>query len=212
MKRLIALLALLLLGGCQQRSGLPDQSYTFPTGILGIRVEFPAEGERIKAALESFANRFRLVRYRAIESPFFAEQNLREPWSHMERQTDYNPPFGFETEGFSVHLEEFSPKCFVVSLSERSGIWTQQSLQALAELHRTLSELTENRTQLLVRPKEEQNWPIQNSFSDPERPTYLAELCLRIGLPDPRSPEEVKRQGPFTTTVPMPNKTMEPTR
>jgi hypothetical protein len=204
--------ALILLVGCERRSGLPDQSYTFPTAILGIVVGSPAEGEQIKGALASFASEFRLQRYRAIESPFFSEQNRREPWSHVERGTDYNPPPGFEREGFSIHLEEFSPKCFVVSLSERSGIWTQRSLEAVRELQRLLSELTEDRTRLLVRPKEEQNWPMQNGFSDPERPTYLAELCVRMGLPDPRSPEEARRQGPFAPSVTSPNKAMEPTR
>lgn len=207
-----SLLALILLVGCERQSGPPNQSYTFPTAILGVVVESPAEGEQIRAALASFASKFRLQRYRPIESPFFAEQNRREPWNHLERGTDYNPPPGFEAKGFSVHLEEFSPRCFVVSLSERSGIWTQRSLGALRQLQRMLSGLTADRTRLLVRPKEEQNWPTQNSFSDPERPIYLAELCVRMGLPDPRSPEEARRQGPFSPTVTSPNKAMEPTQ
>jgi hypothetical protein len=86
--------------GCDGRTGLPDQSYTFPTAIIGVPVASQDEGERIKAALATFAKRHDLVRYRPIEEPFFAESNRRDPMQHLERQTMYNPRYPNDRPGW----------------------------------------------------------------------------------------------------------------
>jgi hypothetical protein len=199
----------MVLIGCDDRAGLPDQSYTFPTAIVGVPVASQDEGERIKAALATFAQRHDLVRYRPIEEPFFAESNRRDPMQHLERQTMYNPRYPNDRRGFGIELQEYSPQCFVIWVAEWSGVWTEKTLRAFQQINSELVQLTSGRAKLFVPPRPEQNWPAQQN--GPERPTYLAELCVRMGFPDPRSAAEAAAQGPLLVN-PVPNKTMEPTR
>ena len=190
----LALLA--VLSGCDDRTDRPNQSYIFPTAIIGVPVASPEEGEQIKDGLATFAQRHDLVRYRPVEEPFFAERNRLDPKMHWERQTMYNPRHPNDYEGFSIELLEYSPQCLVVSVAEWSGIWTEETLQAVESVHNRLLELSNGRAKLFVPPRPEQNWPTQHN--GPERPTYLAELCVRMGFPDPRSPEEAAAQGPLS--------------
>ena len=107
----------------------------------------------------------------------------------------YNPRHPNDYEGFSIELMEYSPQCFVVSVSEWSGIWTEETLHAVESVHNRLLELSNGRAKLFVPPRPEQNWPTQRN--GPERPNYLAELCVRMGFPDPRSPEEAALKVPY---------------
>jgi hypothetical protein len=191
--------------------GQPNQSYVFPTAIIGVPVRSPAEGERIKTMLEEVAADERLVRYRPREQAGFAEMKGRSGFAPSERITMYNPSIPELRTGFSLQLEEYSPECFVISVSERSAAWTRSTLQQFERVRSELVRLTDGRSTVFVRPKPEQNWPTQQHFSDPERPTYLAELCVRMGFQDPRSPAEIAAQGPLSVQAPLPNKTMEPT-
>jgi hypothetical protein len=204
-RNIICAFALSLLAGCgaengrsaQNKHGLPDQSYTLPTAILGIPVRSSNELQQIHSAASAFAGRHGLRRYRAVEVPFFAKLNAEDPLLHLERYTRYGPPNPRMREGFSVQLDEFSAECVLLEVSEYSGIWTRRSLNALMELEKMLADVTQGRSKMLVRPKRVQNWPHQQTLHDPERPTYLAELCVRMGLADPRSPDEIAAQGQF---------------
>jgi hypothetical protein len=183
------------LGACGEvGDGLPDQSYTFPTAIIGVPLQSHDQAVQVKSTLSTFAKRQGLHRYRPIEQPFFAKKNAEDPTSHLERETYYDPPNPRMREGFSLQLLEFSDQCMLVSIFENSGIWTTQSLSAVDELNQALADITQGRSTLLVRPKPEQNWPQQNGFRDPERPAYLASLCVRMGVPDPRSADEAAAQ------------------
>lgn len=90
-------------------------------------------------------------------------------------------------EGFSLQVLWWPPRCMLVELSERSGIWTTESLAAYEDLKQELARATQSRAIELVRPKALQNWPRQQREQDPERPTFPEELCVRMGLPDPRA-------------------------
>ena len=194
-RRWLALAVLAVFGGCDDGPSRPNPSYIFPTAIIGVPVASPEEGERIKDALATFAQRHDLVRYRPIEVPFFAEKNRLDPLMHLERQTMYNPRHPNDREGFSIQPIEYSAQCYVVSVSERSGIWSEESLKAVQSIDHELVELTKGRAKVFVQPRPEQNWPKQQS--SPERPNYLAELCVRMGLRTLDLPRKRQPKGPY---------------
>jgi hypothetical protein len=87
---------------------------------------------------------------------------------------------------FGITVDELSDQCFLMELYDFSGIWTERSLRALSDLQKNLEDVSEHTAQLLVRPKPEQNWPMQKTMGDPEMPDHREALCARMGLEDPR--------------------------
>jgi hypothetical protein len=170
------------LAACEN-GGLPTDSYTYPTAIIGIPLQSEEEAMVLQEAVSEFGKRHSLGHvYRPTDVPFFAEQGFgRNP-----DMTYYNPTPVSAVEGFLVRVSWWRPRCMLVELSELSGIWTPESLAAFGDLQKHLARVTRSRATLLVRPKRLQNWPEQNSEVDPERPTFPEELCVRMGLPDPR--------------------------
>lgn len=184
----VALLVVLaaVLSACG--SGSPDGSYIFPTAIIGIPVQSQAEAEIIQAAVAEFSKRHDLRVYRPSDQPPFPGSD-----GDAERQrgtTYYLPSQPAAMDGFSIRIRELSSACITVELSERSHQWTRASLVAFEDLTTRLSEVTESRSEVMVRPKQSQNYPEQNSQVDSERPVSLEDLCVRMGVPDPRVTDE----------------------
>ena len=170
----------------------PDQSYTFPEAIVGIPIKSPREAQEIGAALASFARQYGLRRYRRIDDAPARAQAYPAYW-HLQVSTSYISRR--ERSGFDIVLMEFSAECHVVGLYERSGIWRPQTLGAWHALEGKLSELTDGRSITFTEPRTDQNWPTQSHH--PNRPVYLAQLCVRMGFADPRPVELVRLQGPL---------------
>lgn len=166
----------------------PGQSYSLPTAIIGIPVESADEADRIRGAIGEFASQHGMDLHRRRDSPFFRQSCSQIPGSCPDI---YQPRVLLPREGFGVMLHEFSEKCFVIQLMEYSPAWTRRSLRALKNLEDRLKVATHSKARLLVRPKSSQNWPEQNrprQGPDPERPTYLEDLCPRLGVPNRREP------------------------
>jgi hypothetical protein len=160
--------------------GGPDGSYIYPTAIIGIPLQSEQEAKAIQAAVAEFGERHGLKVYRQADVPFFRDQG----YGVYPDVTRYNPPMAMYD--FSLGVRWWPPHCMLVQLSEQSGIWTPESLAAFEDLKRELARATQSRATVFVRPKRSQNWPDQQHQPDPERPARLEELCVRMGLPDPR--------------------------
>jgi hypothetical protein len=160
--------------------GGPSGSYIYPAAIIGIPLQSEEEGKIIQAVVAAFGKQRDLKLYRPADVPFFREQGFGlDP-----DLTYYNPPSA--REGFALRVLWWPPRCMLVNLSELSGIWSPESLTAFEDLQRELARATQSRATVFVRPKRSQNWPDQQHQPDPERPPHLEELCVRMGLPDPR--------------------------
>jgi hypothetical protein len=167
---------ILVLLGCDGDPRLPNESYAMPTAIIGVPVKSPNEAEAVRSVLKEIGTRYRLIPYKQRDVPTFAEECRRVPERCPDQE--YLPPNPRWREGFSIALLELSSRCFLIKLSEYSGIWSERSLRAVNDLEGRLMDATEHTAQLLVPPKPEQNWPTQISG----RPNQLAELCVRMGL------------------------------
>ena len=168
---------------CNHRSSHPTGSYTFPAAVLGIPVQSPHEAAEVRTAVAQFSEHHHLKLYRRKDEPVFAMDCSSDP-QHCADMYIPTPPG--TTHGFSVELTEFSRQCFMIQFLEQSGSWTQPSLDSLSELQRRLMGTTRVPAQLFVHPKRQQNWPEQNEPNtpvDPERPTYLKDLCARLPIP-----------------------------
>lgn len=159
----------------------PSGSYLFPTAIIGVPLQSAEEANELHAVVANFGKRRALGDvYREADMPFFREQGM----GLYPDKTQYKD-FSNVREGFSLQVVWWPPGCMLVQLSERSGIWTAESLAAYEDLKQELARATQSRATELVRPKASQNWPHEEL--DPERPTFPEELCVRMGLPDPRA-------------------------
>jgi hypothetical protein len=200
MRSALFVVALTHLSACDNSGDLPDhayaiepnQSYTFPEAVVGIPIQSPREAQEIDAALMSFAHQYGLRRYRRIDDAPAKAQADPAYWD-LRVSTSYISPW--ERSGFDVVLMEFSEECHVVGLYERSGIWRPQTLGAWRALEGKLSKLTDGRSLTFTEPRTDQNWPTQSHH--PNRPVYLAQLCVRMGFADPRPIELVRLQGPL---------------
>jgi hypothetical protein len=200
MRFAVLVVALTNLSACDNSGDLPDygyaiepdQSYTFPEAIVGIPIQSPRETREIGAALVSFAHQYELRRYRRIDG---VPAKARADPTYWDLQISTSYISRRERSGFDVVLMEFSPECHVVALYERSGIWRPRTLGAWHALEGKLSELTDGRSITFTEPRTDQNWPTQSQH--PNRPVYLAQLCVRMGFADPRPVELVRLQGPL---------------
>ena len=170
----------IVFSGCDDPR-LPNESYALPTAIIGVPVKSTNEAETVRTVLKEVGARYGLIPYKMRDVPTFAEECRRVPERCPDQQ--YLPPHPRWREGFSITLRELSSHCFIIELSEYSGIWSERSLRALQDLQGRLTNATEHAAQLLVPPKPEQNWPTQISG----RPNQLEELCVRMALQDSRT-------------------------
>jgi hypothetical protein len=184
----LALLCLPGLSACECDCGrpsaeVPDQSYTFPTAVIGVAVESSAQAAAVRDGVKRVADEYGLI----------FQSNWNEPYPRLQCEKDpqncpdsFFPPNPRLSDGFLMRRHEYSDRCFVVTLADYSGSWTARSLLAFQELSANLTQASDGHAQVMVRPKKEQNWPLSNTVVDPERPDFLQELCVRMGLPDPR--------------------------
>jgi hypothetical protein len=173
-----------------------EGSYTFPTAIVGIQLGSSAEAVNLERHVTAFAVAKGLDVYeKSARDPVATP--LQKPLAGSEFEYAPDPPN--LTHGFSLSLEKLAEGCFIVTFSERSQNWSQQSLDALTELQRVLNQAFPNNVHLLVRPKREQNWPERQrlKYVDEEWPDSFASLCDRMN----ESPSPTK-QTPRATPLP----------
>lgn len=187
---LLTLICLQVAVACDSQNGsappTPEkQSYTFPTAVIGAPIESPEQAAGVRTGIKRVADEYGL-QFRS---------NWNDPYSQPKCQRDpqicpdyYEPPNPRMLDSFLITHHAYSDRCSIISLSDYSGSWTARSLKAFEALYANLNRATDGHAQILVRPKKEQNWPQSNSVPDPERPMFLQELCVRMGLPDPRAP------------------------
>jgi len=177
----------LYLTGCEICSG--GASYFFPTEWIGVKFETEQDAENVRQALAAFAQKQRRRVYRPIDEPFFAEQNLRDPYMHLERYTHYDPPG--RCTGWAVTQIDHAPDCMIVMVSDRSGSWTHESLEAVRQIERLLANVAAGKVAVLVRAKPQQNYPAQIAASETDLPPSELAPCewrTQFEVPEPTPP------------------------
>jgi hypothetical protein len=169
---------LCVLPGCDPQNSSwrePATSYSFPTAVIGIRVSNTGSVKKLHRIVNRFGRDNNLHWYRHPLS------SAEDCVIHPEMCADhYGPEYPRAKRGFSLALNAYPSKCFLIQFSERSTSWKLKSLQKLDELMTLLTNELGPEVELLVRPKSTQNWPEQLSHKDPERPVYLKELCPKL--------------------------------
>jgi len=166
----IALLGLLAmsvpLAGCESCNNA--SSYLLPTEWIGVKFDSQQDADSARRALADFAKEQRRRVYRPMDEPFFAEQNRKNPSSHYERYTHYNPQG--RCTGWAITQIDYSPACMIVLVSDRSGAWTPDSLQAARNVERLLARAATGKVAVLVRAKQEQSYPAQLTVREVDQP------------------------------------------
>lgn len=161
------LLALcVLLAGCEVCDG--GSSYMLPGEWIGVKFESEQDANNVRRALAEFSKAHGLEVYRPMDVPFFAEQNRQDPSAHMERQTYYNPPG--RCTGWGIMQVDYSPRCMIVVVSERSGAWKPESLAAVRKVESVLAGAAQGKVSVLVRAKQEQSYPTQLTVPEVDVP------------------------------------------
>jgi hypothetical protein len=161
------------LAGCESCDG--GSSYLLPTEWIGVRFESQQDADSVRRALADFATQQRRRVYRPTDEPFFAEQNRQNPSSHYERYTHYNPPG--RCTGWAITQIDHSPECMIVMVSDRSGAWTPDSLEAVRRVERVLANAARGKVAVLVRAKQEQGYPAQLTTREVDQPPSEQTPC-----------------------------------
>jgi hypothetical protein len=172
----------LLLGGCEP-AGEVSGSYMFPTAVIGVSPKSDEAASDVRRRLAVFAAEHHLHRYRLSEDKSAPEYMRRDPRSM--RSTDFIPDPPDATHGLGLELVEYSPQCWVIRFMERSEAWTTESLGAFENLASRLSDVSEARSTVLVRPKHLQNAAEareRHPDRDWEQEQYEGEFCARMGV------------------------------
>lgn len=154
------------LAGCESCN--VGSSYLLPTEWIGVKYESEQDANNVRRALADFAKEQRRRVYRPIDEPFFAEQNRKDPSSHYERYTHYNPPG--RCTGWAITQIDHAPECMIVMVSDRSGVWTPASLEAVRRVERVLATAAQGKVAVLVRAKQEQSYPAQFTVREVDQP------------------------------------------
>ncbi len=166
----------------------PAGSYGMPEAVIGVRLDSDVQSENVRSLLNEFAHTHGLQRYRFADDALVPLQRRQ---GHPERalMTEYDPPMETDTLGFDFVLVEISNRCWAVRLHDRTGNWTQESVDSFYRLHRALSETSGHNAFVFVRPTVEQNWERRQQLRtavDPQQPERIEDLCPRMGLDEPR--------------------------
>jgi hypothetical protein len=167
---------------------IPAGSYFMPQAVIAVRLDSDVQSESVRLLLNEFARTHGLHRYRYADDPLIPLQRRQ---GHLERarMTEYNPPMETDTLGFDFVLVEITNRCWAVTLHDRTGNWMQESVDSFYRLHRALNEASGRNAFVFVRPTVEQNWARRQQLGtavDPQQPERIEDLCLRMGLDEPR--------------------------
>ena len=143
------------LAGCESCN--VGASYLLPTEWIGVKYQSEQDANNVRRALADFAKEQRRRVYRPIDEP-----------SHYERYTHYNPPG--RCTGWAITQIDHAPECMIVMVSDRSGVWTPASLEAVRRVERVLATAAQGKVAVLVRAKQEQSYPAQLTVREVDQP------------------------------------------
>lgn len=170
--------------GCDPQAR-PAGSYWLPQAVVGVRLDTAEDASAARRELLAFAQRSGLTQDKTphpIVQPPRTHDDIRRA-----RRAEFAPPFEVRAEGFDLVLEVISDRCWIVQMHDRSGDWSQKSVNAFYELHRVLNAATHAQAHMLVRPTLEQNASYEPPggvarTADPQQPAEVEEFCVRMGL------------------------------